>query len=396
MGTEYVAVLTGSFLTGAMMNLHLLTIPILIETTQQPAQLVHQWSRIFYSGHRKGPGIAFVTGALYGYAAWAKHSVGEPWHHWMVAAVTTVSMVPYTWMFMNATNTALFHAEDQFEKGGVEISLLESVRLVKKWDWLNTVRALFPLAGSVMGMLGVCGMMRHRTRSDSSLSPTSQEHRGRLRAQRRHRYAGALDTSRRRRQSDDRGATGLQLGNRCPDSRPNLREEHGVTHLDVVVANAAMATNFGPASTMPLEHLQAHMMVNMYAPVLLFQATRLMLQQSKQQAKFILIGAPISTITNMHDYARAPLTAYGVSKLAANYMVRKFHFENKWLTAFIIDPGHVQTDMGDQGARLMGRPQAPTTVADSVAGICARIDEATKETTSGHFVIHTDGSQLSW
>ena len=118
-----------------------------------------------------------------------------------------------------------------------------------------------------------------------------------------------------------------------------LREEHGVTHLDVVVANAAMATNFGPASTMPLEHLQAHMMVNMYAPVLLFQATRLMLQQSKQHAKFVLIGAPISTITNMHDYARAPLTAYGVSKLAANYMVRKFHFENKWLTAFIIDPG---------------------------------------------------------
>nr|Q00278.1 RecName: Full=Norsolorinic acid ketoreductase; AltName: Full=Aflatoxin biosynthesis ketoreductase nor-1; AltName: Full=Aflatoxin biosynthesis protein D; AltName: Full=Short chain dehydrogenase aflD [Aspergillus parasiticus SU-1]AAA58798.1 norsolornic acid [Aspergillus parasiticus]AAS66005.1 norsolorinic acid reductase [Aspergillus parasiticus] len=175
-----------------------------------------------------------------------------------------------------------------------------------------------------------------------------------------------------------------------------LREEHGVTHLDVVVANAAMATNFGPASTMPLEHLQAHMMVNMYAPVLLFQATRLMLQQSKQQAKFVLIGAPISTITNMHDYSRAPLTAYGVSKLAANYMVRKFHFENKWLTAFIIDPGHVQTDMGDQGARLMGRPQAPTTVADSVAGICARIDEATKETTSGHFVIHTDGSQLPW
>ncbi|OGM47494.1 aflatoxin biosynthesis ketoreductase nor-1 [Aspergillus bombycis] len=196
--------------------------------------------------------------------------------------------------------------------------------------------------------------------------------------------------------SDDSGAAGLQLGNRRPDSRPNLREEYGVTHLDVVVANAAMATNFGPASTMPLEHLQAHMMVNMYAPVLLFQATRLMLQQSKQQAKFVLIGAPISTITNMHNYARAPLTAYGVSKLAANYMVRKFHFENKWLTAFIIDPGHVQTDMGDQGARLMGRPRAPTTVADSVAGICARIDEATKETTSGHFVIHTDGSQLSW
>ena len=34
---------------------------------------------------------------------------------------------------------------------------------------------------------------------------------------------------------------------------------------------------------------------------------------------------------------------------------------------------HVQTDMGDQGARLMGRDEAPTTLDDSVRGICARV-----------------------
>jgi len=28
-----------------------------------------------------------------------------------------------------------------------------------------------------------------------------------------------------------------------------------------------------------------------------------------------------------------------VSKLAANYLVRKVHFENAWLVAFIVDPG---------------------------------------------------------
>lgn len=34
---------------------------------------------------------------------------------------------------------------------------------------------------------------------------------------------------------------------------------------------------------------------------------------------------------------------------------------------------HVQTDMGAQGARLMGRPEAPVTLDDSVNGICARV-----------------------
>lgn len=34
---------------------------------------------------------------------------------------------------------------------------------------------------------------------------------------------------------------------------------------------------------------------------------------------------------------------------------------------------HVQTDMGDQGARLMGRSKAPTTIEESITGICARV-----------------------
>ena len=108
------------------------------------------------------------------------------------------------------------------------------------------------------------------------------------------------------------------------------------------MANAAIAANYGRASTMKLEHLQAHMMTNTYSVLLLFQATRQLLQQAAPasgQAKFVFIGAPISTITEMEGCARAPLSAYGVTKLAANYLVRKFHFENKWLISFVIDPG---------------------------------------------------------
>lgn len=125
------------------------------------------------------------------------------------------------------------------------------------------------------------------------------------------------------------------------EAAKELQTVHGLTHLDVVVANAAIAENYGPASTMQLEHLQNHMMINTYSVLLLFQATRILMQQAPKgrQAKFVFIGAPISTITEMEGVARAPLSAYGVTKLAANYLVRKFHFENKWLVSFVIDPG---------------------------------------------------------
>ncbi|KAL4789095.1 hypothetical protein BDV19DRAFT_397449 [Aspergillus venezuelensis] len=174
-----------------------------------------------------------------------------------------------------------------------------------------------------------------------------------------------------------------------------LKTDHGIAHLNVVIANAAIAANYGPASTMPLEHLEAHMQVNAYAVLLLFQATREMLQASNAP-QFICIGAPISTITEMEGCARAPLTNYGLSKLAACYLVRKFHFENKWLLAYIIDPGHIQSDMGAQAARLFGRKEAPTTIKESVTGICARMAEATKEATGGHFVLFSDGSDIAW
>jgi len=121
-----------------------------------------------------------------------------------------------------------------------------------------------------------------------------------------------------------------------------LRKVHGVESIDVVIANAAIAANYGPTSTMAVEYLERHMQVNCYSVLRLFQATLPMLQRAHtKKPKFVLIGAPISTITEMEAVARAPLGAYGMSKLAACYLVRKFHFENKWLVSFVIDPGLV-------------------------------------------------------
>jgi noranthrone monooxygenase len=144
---------------GAMMNLFLLTIPVMLETTHQPAQLLHQWSCIFYSGHHKGPPISIATGLIYSYAAWSNHTAGIPWKVFALAGALTVGMVPFTWIFMMGTNNALFRAEAKSKSGGGGSSWKEVESLVKTWNGLNAIRALFPLSGAVLGILATCKLV---------------------------------------------------------------------------------------------------------------------------------------------------------------------------------------------------------------------------------------------
>ncbi len=177
-GAEHIAAVTGCFLSGqemnspnslsqckanvghqgAIMSVFLITIPVLIDTTKEPARLVNHWRRVYLSGHVKGPAIAATTGLIHGYAAWNKHAAGEPWRVFALAGLTTVCIVPFTLTFMQSTNNALFRADDLAIKG-TEPALAEAQRLVIRWGRLNAIRALIPLAGGVLGMLGACGIL---------------------------------------------------------------------------------------------------------------------------------------------------------------------------------------------------------------------------------------------
>ncbi len=140
------------------MSVFLITIPVLVETTRQPGKLVNYWRKVYLSGHVRGPAIAATTGLIYAFAAWRKHTAGEPWRVFAVAGATTVSIVPYTLTFMQGTNSALFRADDLAVKG-TEPAWSEAERLVLRWGRLNAIRALIPLAGGVVGLLGACGIL---------------------------------------------------------------------------------------------------------------------------------------------------------------------------------------------------------------------------------------------
>ncbi|KAJ9660484.1 hypothetical protein H2201_006906 [Coniosporium apollinis] len=141
-----------------MTNLFLLTFPVLIETSPSTTVLLQQWKRIFLRGHIQGPALSVTTGLIYAYAAYAKSQQGQNWKGLAIAGATTVSMIPYTWTVMTGTNNKLWAAATGEAK--LTVGSREAQGLINRWSRLNAVRAMFPLAGGVLGLLSVLGVLK--------------------------------------------------------------------------------------------------------------------------------------------------------------------------------------------------------------------------------------------
>jgi len=172
-----------------------------------------------------------------------------------------------------------------------------------------------------------------------------------------------------------------------------LKSKHSITHLDVVIANAGISKFYGPATKTPLTEVWDHFRINTVGPLVLFQAMWPLLKEAKQP-KFIVISTAVASMAIL-EHIPLEATAYGSSKAAVNYITLKIHHENPSLIAFPLNPGWVQTDMGNMGAAAAGIPEAPVKLHESVEGILDKIDNATRETHSGKF-ISFDGETLGW
>lgn len=116
--------------------------------------------------------------------------------------------------------------------------------------------------------------------------------------------------------------------------------------IHIKIANdmlSGIGKYYGAATETPVSEVREHFEINTVAPLVLFQATHKLLAKSSKPI-FLAVSTGVSTITDMHKFP-LPVTAYGSSKAALNYIVRKIHFENEQLISFVINPGWVQTDM---------------------------------------------------
>lgn len=113
-----------------------------------------------------------------------------------------------------------------------------------------------------------------------------------------------------------------------------LETEHGITAVDTVIANAGICTTsgLGPVAQTALAELRSHFEVNAIGTLSLFQAIAPFLEASRD-GKFVALSD--STADLMAD----PFSAYGVSKAALNFIVRKIHHEHPKITSMSIYPG---------------------------------------------------------
>ncbi|KAF4438725.1 ketoreductase [Fusarium acutatum] len=177
------------------------------------------------------------------------------------------------------------------------------------------------------------------------------------------------------------------------EAMSSLRRDHGIAKLDLVIANAQISKYFGTAEVTSVKEMIDHFRINSVAPLLFFQATCPLLHAAKAP-KLVTISSGAGSLRFMENL-KVENTAHGSSRAALNLTTRRIHFENRDLVAFSINPGWLQTDLGNHAAQSSGLSAAPVSVQDGVNGIVNVIDGATRNVTSGRF-LSWENKELPW
>ncbi|GLI74289.1 hypothetical protein PoHVEF18_002526 [Penicillium ochrochloron] len=125
----------------------------------------------------------------------------------------------------------------------------------------------------------------------------------------------------------------------------------GVDHLDYVVANAGIAKNYPFVKDVKRADILEH-----FAP-------------------------PV------------PSALYGASKSILPWYGVRINAEDEWLNTFVLDPGWVQTEMGNSAAKGWGIESAPHTIEKCTDGMVRVITEGPKEQYGGKVVLYTGDIQ---
>ncbi|PSN59524.1 NAD(P)-binding protein [Corynespora cassiicola Philippines] len=172
-------------------------------------------------------------------------------------------------------------------------------------------------------------------------------------------------------------------------------QEAGVSHVDIVIANAGISSTPGPLPQAALGEVVEALQVNSVAPIALYQAVLPLLEKS-QKPIWISMSSAAGSIGNLEVHQAHYLLGYGISKAAMNFFTVAVHAAHPNIIAYAIHPGLVQTDLGNTGAKMQGMEKAPITLEDSCAKVIATADNATREGTSAKFLdIMTDG-EFPW
>lgn len=126
-------------------------------------------------------------------------------------------------------------------------------------------------------------------------------------------------------------------GTSAAQAASEIQIKHRVDHIDVVIANAGVCNSWGPVLEVDESDMYSHFEVNTMGPLRLFQSMAPLLQKARIP-KFVYISTQLASIGGIGQTPTLTV-AYGISKAAGNYLVRKIHAENEHLIALLFDPG---------------------------------------------------------
>ncbi|MCJ1437579.1 hypothetical protein MMC27_006966 [Xylographa pallens] len=151
---QTVAIVSTGFVSGLIFTLSHIAVPALYHAPT--TVMLKQWATIYAIGKATAPTTLVVAAAFSGYLAYAVPSLR---YSYVGAAVLPCMVVPWTAIMMSSTNDELARRLVAAEnlKGGETTSEAaipkgqKTADLLAKWQGLNYVRGLFPLAGAVVG-----------------------------------------------------------------------------------------------------------------------------------------------------------------------------------------------------------------------------------------------------
>ncbi|KAK4071026.1 uncharacterized protein Triagg1_6393 [Trichoderma aggressivum f. europaeum] len=115
-----------------------------------------------------------------------------------------------------------------------------------------------------------------------------------------------------------------------------LKDEFGITTLDLVIANAGICDTFGPVAKISEDEMLKHFEVNTVGLLRLFKATIPLLGVS-EESKLVYISTSVASISQLNTWSIT--TEYGISKMAGNFLMKMISIEHSNVIALSISPG---------------------------------------------------------
>jgi NAD(P)-dependent dehydrogenase (short-subunit alcohol dehydrogenase family) len=118
------------------------------------------------------------------------------------------------------------------------------------------------------------------------------------------------------------------------------KDTHGLTKIDIIIANAGMSPPAGPLEDVVMADLSEAVTVNTFSPIALYKAT-LPLLQASQRPRWLSVSSAAGSVANVVPFSAHFILAYGMSKAALNFFTLAIHSSQTNFVAYAIFPGFV-------------------------------------------------------